>query len=193
MSSKHPAPPLPVDEAARLRALYRARALSGAARRPLDDLAALAAQVCGTPIAAVSLVTEDEQVFAGSVGLEVPGSPRAHAVCAYAVLQDDVLVIPDTAADPRTRHNPLLLDVGARTYAGAQIRTRDGLALGTVCVLDVRPRVLGVAQLGSLSALARQASLVLEWGRARPSLSDLMGERAAVGSGRVPYPRTGRG
>lgn len=132
-----------------------------------DDIVTLARHICGTPMAAVSLVSHDRQWFKARAGLEIQETPREIAFCAHAILGAEILEIPDAGADDRFASNPLVTDEpGIRFYAGAPLLTKEGLALGTVCVLDREPRRLSDDQKGALAALSRQAVAQLDARRA---------------------------
>lgn len=164
----HRPAPLPADEPERLRTLHLQRILDTAAEGAFDDLVRLAALVCETPIAAISLVDEHRQWFKAEVGLGIRSTPRDVAFCAHAVLGTDLLVVGDAAADPRFRHNPLVTDdPKIRFYAGAPIVLQNGIALGTVCVIDRKPRVLSGSQLEALQLLRQIAANLIELRRAR--------------------------
>ncbi len=171
------------DEAARLQALYRTRVLDTAAEEAFDDLALLAAHVCGVPSAAVAFLDEDREWVKAAVGIAVgmeidlTEHDRADGVCSYAVMEQGPLVVPDVLRDHRTRDNPLVRSAGLRFYAGAPVRVRSGHAIGAVCVLDVTPRQLTVAQVGALAAVARQVAVLLEWRQLRPTLSSVLEAR----------------
>jgi GAF domain-containing protein len=106
-----------------------------------DALTALASQLFNVPTALVSLVDENRQWFKARVGMEVCQTGRNEAFCAWALLEDDILEVTDPANDPRFAHNPLVLGPPYISfYAGAQLRTKDGLVLGTFCLIDSRPR-----------------------------------------------------
>ena len=150
-------------EQQRLASLKRFGVFETPAERSFDDLAALAAQLCSTPIAMVCFVGEERQAFKAHVGLDLDGTSRDVSFCAHAIQQHDLFVINDASADPRFASNPLV--VGApqiRFYAGAPLVTSDGQALGTVCVIDRVPRELDSSQREGLQALARQAVSQLE-------------------------------
>jgi diguanylate cyclase len=153
-----------IGEAARLAALHGLRVLDTLPEQAFDDIVQLASQICGTPVALVSLVDEQRQWFKARIGLAATRTHRDMAFCAHAIKTPDALmVVADTACDPRFRDNPLVTgDPKIRFYAGAPIVTPGGQALGTVCVLDTVPRELDAAQLGALQALARQASALFE-------------------------------
>ena len=165
--------PLPEKESARLDALRQYAILDTAPEQEFDDLTRLAALICGTPIALVSFVDAKRQWFKSRLGLEGSETPRDISFCAHAILGSDVLVVPDTLEDERFRSNPLVT-VGpkVRFYAGAPLITKDGHALGTICVLDCKPRDLSEAQREALTALARLTVAELEL---RRSVSDLSG------------------
>jgi PAS domain S-box-containing protein len=150
-------------EAARLAALEAYAIMDSAPEAAFDDIVAIAAQICQVPMALISLIDSERQWFKAAVGLEVQQTPREIAFCAQAIQQDHALVVEDAAADPRFAANPLVTgDPNLRFYAGAQLLTPDGLALGTLCVLDRRPRQLTDAQLSALQALSRQVITQME-------------------------------
>src|ERR1700732_4236978 len=123
--------PIPESELARLEALKRYAILDTFPEQEFDDLSRLAALICGTPIALVSLVDADRQWFKAKVGIDDAETPREVAFCGHAILQRDVMVVPDALADARFQGNPLGTDrpYGA-FYAGAPLITQEGHALG---------------------------------------------------------------
>ena len=150
-------------EALRLAALERLAVLDTLPERAYDDLVALAAQICGTPIALISLVDAKRQWFKAKIGLTADETHRDYAFCAHAIeVPDQVLEVEDASRDPRFADNPLVTGApNIRFYAGAPIVTPNGHPLGTVCVIDSKPRQLDAAQLRALEALARYASHLL--------------------------------
>lgn len=155
--------PLPHNELERLQRLLECDILDTAPEPAYDDFARLAAQICRTPIGLVTLMDKDRQWFKARIGISAPELPRDTAFCAHALLCPEVLVISDAMRDRRVRDNPFVIgDPGIRFYAGAPLLTRDGYALGTLCVLDTVPRRLSLAQRDALAALARQATMLLE-------------------------------
>ncbi len=152
-------------ERARLKVLQDLDLLDTAPEALFDDIAALAAQLCGTPVALVSLVDEHRQWFKARVGLAATETPREIAFCAHAIQQPgEVMVVPDASRDARFADNPLVTAAeGLRFYSGAPIVVGNGHAVGTVCVLDRRPRQASAAEQASLQALARQAARLMEW------------------------------
>jgi hypothetical protein len=152
-------PPIPKDEAARIAALTACKILDTPAEESFDDLARVAAQICGAQIALVSLVDSHRQWFKARVNFETAETPRKVSFCAHAVAANDELIVPDTHADERFKDNPLVVSRPRfRFYAGVPLRVDEGSPLGTLCVLDVEPRELSPAQLSALRSLARQIS-----------------------------------
>jgi two-component sensor histidine kinase len=163
---QYPAHPA-ANEGARLAALASYDILDTPREQDFDDVAELASEICGTPIAVVNLIGEGRQFFKAEVGLGVRETPLDSSFCAKAILEEEFLVIPDATKDPRFHGNPLVTgEPGLRFYAGALLKTEDGQAIGTVCVLDFTPRNLSGVQERSLRVLARQVMKQLELRRA---------------------------
>ena len=170
--------PLPENEIARLEALQRYAILDTFPEQEFDDLSRLAALICGTPIALVSLVDADRQWFKAKVGIDDAETPRDVAFCGHAILQKDVMVVSDALADARFRSNPLVTDrPNVRFYAGAPLITQDGHALGTLCVLDHVPRELTSEQKQALKALSRLVVAQIELRRSVSDQSQAIRER----------------
>jgi len=151
------------DEKARLAELRCYAVLDTAPESDFDDIVALASEVCGVPVALVSIVDADRQFFKAKVGLEVCGTARDISFCQFTIRGNDVLVVPDAQLDPRFAENPLVTgEMGIRFYAGMPLIARSGHALGTLCVIDRIPRVLDDQQLRMLRHLAHQAMTQLE-------------------------------
>jgi GAF domain-containing protein len=151
------------NEAARLKALHAYHILDTDPEQAFDDLTLLASQVCGTPIALITLVDEDRQWFKSKVGIDVDETARNISFCSHAIEQPGLFVVPDTLSDGRFRDNPMVVsEPHIRFYAGAPLLTRDGDPLGTICVVDSKPRVLTDDQRAALNALRRQAESQLE-------------------------------
>jgi len=170
---------VPDSETQRLAAVHRYSAAAGAASaQDLDDLARLASRFCGTPLALISSVERERQAFHARVGTSLTETPRDVAFCAHAILGSDVMEVPDAAADARFAENPLVTDdPHVRFYAGAPLVTPDGYAIGTLCVLDRRPRELTEEQRDVLRVLARQVMAQLELARRRRVDEETSGER----------------
>ena len=159
--------PLDWTEGDRLTALGRYRILDTPPEREFDDIARVAASVCDVPMASISLVDGHRQWFKAAFGLEVTETPREVAFCAHAIEGDGTLIVENAMLDERFADNPLVTrDPGLRFYAGAPLVTSDGFPLGTLCVLDTRPRKLTDHQREMLEILARQVLGQLELRRA---------------------------
>ena len=156
-------PPIPENEVARVQALHQYAVLNTAPEPAYDQLAELAASICGTPLAAVSLIDSDRQWIKANVGLNFSETARDVAFCAHTIAQRDLLVVPDATLDPRFADNPLVTsEPHIRFYAGAPLITSDGHALGTLCVLDYAPRQLDDQQREALRVLSHQVVARLE-------------------------------
>jgi len=148
-------PALPGNEIVRLRALRETGLLDVPEQEAFDDIAKLARDIAGTPMALVSLVDQDRQWFLSHQGLPVRETSRSIAFCAHTIQGSDVLEVCDAHADPRFADNPLVRgEPNIRYYAGVPLILASGEALGTLCVLDTVSRTLSAKQLGSLKTLA---------------------------------------
>ncbi|MBK1671455.1 hypothetical protein CKO28_25995, partial [Rhodovibrio sodomensis] len=153
----------PDDEQARLQALRAHIDPADFKDDGLQAVAEMAARVVGVPIALVSVLEEHAQLFAGCVGLDgIDGTGRDAAFCAYTILEDGVLEVPDARADPRFADNPLVVGPPyARFYAGVPLESEDGYRIGTLCLIDAVPRRLDAAQRAQLVDMARMAGRLL--------------------------------
>ena len=150
------APGRPDNEQQRLRSLYELELLDTDASAMFDGAVELAAQITGCPIALVSLVDTDRQWFAAARNLDASETGRDVSFCGHAILDDQVLVVPDARVDARFHDNPLVTsDPSIVFYAGAPLAMPDGTTLGTVCVIDREPRYLSERQIRALSQLGR--------------------------------------
>jgi PAS domain S-box-containing protein/putative nucleotidyltransferase with HDIG domain len=155
--------PLPEEETARLQTLRGYQILDTEQEAEFDDFTILAAQICGTPIALISLIDSDRQWFKSKVGFDANETPRDQAFCTHALHQTGVFMVPDAQADARFAGNPLVTgEPDIRFYAGAPLLAGDGQALGTLCVIDRVPRTLTAEQERALQALSRQVIARLE-------------------------------
>ncbi len=163
--------PLSPNEEARLQALFQCQILDTPTEGVFDEITHLAAYLCQTPIALVSLIDSERQWFKSKVGLTATETPRKVAFCAYAILQSEPLIVPDALADQRFDDNPLVAgEPYIRSYAGVPLTTSEGYRLGTLCVLDRVPRSLTHEQIQALKVLAHQVVRQIEL---RHALSDL--------------------
>tara|TARA_R100000406_G_scaffold40631_1_gene27108 strand:+ start:796 stop:1302 length:507 start_codon:yes stop_codon:yes gene_type:complete len=147
----------------RLQTLHGYRLLDTPPEPEFDDVVRRAAERFGTPIALMSLVDADRQWFKAKVGLDVDETPRSVAFCAYAIQGDDVMVVEDARDDERFSRNPLVLDdPSIRFYAGAPVTAEGGDKLGTICIIDRRPRHdFSEADREALTKLAAEVSRML--------------------------------
>jgi GAF domain-containing protein len=155
--------PKPSNESKRLKVLWQYEVLDTVPEEMFDDLTELAASICEAPIALVSLVDEDRQWFKSTQGVSLRETVRDISFCAHAICQTGLFIIPDARKDPRFKNNPLVTGgPKIRFYAGSPLVTADGYALGTICVIDQKPRELSTAQKRALQLLSRVVVSQLE-------------------------------
>jgi GAF domain-containing protein len=163
--------PTPENEAERLNTLRGYEILDTRPEDRFDELTRLAALICSTPIAVVSLVDENRQWFKSKLGVAMSQTPREHAFCAHAIMSQDLFVVTDASQDPRFATNPLVLgEPHIRLYVGAPLTAPNGHNLGALCVIDRKPRRLSRKQLESLRLLGRQVMAQVTLGK---NLQDL--------------------
>jgi len=159
-------PETPDNEAERLRALEDYRILDTLPEQAYDDIAKIAAQICGVPISLVSLIDENRQWIKAGIGIPsvIRELPRELSCCAHAINHDESLMeVEDASKDERFADNPLSVnEPHIQFYAGAPLISQDGFAVGTLCVIDHEPRKLSEEQKQSLLALSRQVMALLE-------------------------------
>ncbi|VVD71793.1 putative diguanylate cyclase AdrA [Pandoraea morbifera] len=171
------------DEAARLAALRRYEILDTPPEPAFDRIVRLASYVLGAPISLVSLIDESRQWFKARQGMEAEQTPRSMAFCAHAILDDEVLVVPDARADRRFADNPLVVgEPNIRFYAGAPLRTPEGHRLGTLCVIDRKPRTLDDEKRALLADLSALVVDELELRRVNHVLGDMAMRDALTGA-----------
>ena len=154
-------PPFPIadNEGLRLRALDRAGLVDTAPEDAFDRLTWLAARILNTPVSLFTVLTADRQWFKSRQGLDMTETPRSWAICNHTILQNGIFVAEDLAADERFAANPAVAEEPRfRFYAGYPVVDPDGFALGSLCVLDTRPRALDETQKQMLAKLAAVAS-----------------------------------
>ena len=172
------AAPSATTEAARIAALNRYAILDSEPEEAFDDLVLLAAHICRTPMAMLSLVDDHRQWFKSKVGVKMQETPKDISICAHAIEQHDLYIIPDTCKDPQFRENPLVVgEPRIRFYAGAPLVNEDGFALGTLCVVDREPRNLDDEQKEALNALSRLALRQMELRKNLQLLKDALNDR----------------
>jgi diguanylate cyclase (GGDEF)-like protein/PAS domain S-box-containing protein len=155
--------PLPINEAERIRVLHEYRILDTDVDPLFDNITTLAAHLCDVPIALVTLVDRERQWFKSAFGINLRETPRAHSFSAHAILGDEVFEVTNAEEDLRFRHNPMVTgSPGIRFYAGAPLVTPAGFALGTVCVIDRKPRRLTRSQRLALNQLGQLTMAMLD-------------------------------
>ena len=158
--------PLPSNERERISALTELRIHETDTDERLEEIVSLAAELCGVPMAAISLVDHDHQWFKATRGFELASLPRDAALCSHAILQEHVMVVPDARTDPRFFDSELVTGpTRVRCYAAAPLISAEGHAIGTLCVMDTERRELPRWQLTTLEVLARQAMAHLRLNR----------------------------
>lgn len=147
-------PPLPDNEQARLALLHELLLLDTPPEERMDKIVEFASAEFDVPVCLISLIDSDRQWFKARVGVDTTESPRDTSFCAHAILQDALLVVPDALLDPRFHDNPIVSGPPhVRFYAGAPLKCKDGLAIGTLCLIDTRPRTLDTVERAILESL----------------------------------------
>lgn len=161
-------PALPQNETERLASLQSYNILDTLPEQNYDDITLIASQICDTPIALVSLIDKERQWFKSHHGLDATETPREYAFCAHAINQPEkIFEIQDSDKDDRFKDNPLVQgDPLVKFYAGAPLVNSEGFPLGTLCVIDHKPKKLTPRQKDALNALSRQVMTQLEMHKA---------------------------
>lgn len=166
--------PLPADEANRLEALTAYNLLDTLPEEVYDNITRLASEICRTPISAISLIDENRQWFKSKQRIDVDETPREESFCAHAILNpNELFIVPDARLDERFFDNPSTLGHPPVVfYAGIPLINPDGLALGSLCVVDNRPRTLTDNQLLSLRALGSLVTTLFELRKTKAELKE---------------------
>lgn len=160
------------NELLRLQAVRKFKELDEHIIVDLNEIVGLAAQICNTPIALVTLLDEDKQWFKATFGTNLTCTDRKAAFCNHTIKQTDVLVVPDLLTDTRFTDKLKKNEQEVRFYAGAPLITKDGFALGTLCVVNYKPADLDKNQINSLKVLAKQVVNLLELNWSLRTLED---------------------
>jgi PAS domain S-box-containing protein len=154
---------LPENESQRLELLHQYQILDTPPEGIIDELAQLAADVCDTPIALISLVDAEREWFKSKVGINQLEIPRSVSFGSYTILESEILIISDTLQDERFAGNPLVIsEPYCRSYAGVPLIGSGGFAIGSLCVVDFVPRNFSVKEQAILQKLARQVISYLD-------------------------------
>ena len=173
--------PLPNNETARLEALRQYQILDTDREETFDDIVRLAAYICETPIAVISLVDKNRQWFKARLGLGPSETSRDSAFCAHAILEEIPMIVPDAMLDKRFADNPLVTsEPYIRLYAGAPLTTPEGFKLGTLCVIDRLPRTLSDQQIAALRMLSYQVMAQLDLRRDLAAVQHSLNEQKLV-------------
>lgn len=155
--------PVPENEKERLKAVKRYHILDSEAEQNFDDIAELASQICHTSIAVITLIDDKRQWFKAKTGLNIQETVKKLSFCAYTILQDDLMMISNLLQDKRFAEHPMVKgEPHLRFYAGVPLTTGDGYNIGTLAVLDKKPKTLNKTQINVLEILARQVESLLE-------------------------------
>ncbi|MDY8135590.1 GAF domain-containing sensor histidine kinase [Aquimarina sp. 2201CG5-10] len=171
-------PAIPINEEFRLEALKSLDILDTSSEKEFDEITALAAHLCNTEVALISLVDSNRQWFKSKYGMVTDETPKAYSFCAHAILEpENPLIIPDARKDKRFYKNPLTeSDQPVIFYTGIPLVDKDGFALGTLCVIDSKPKELSEKQLDSLKALASQVIILFELNKKNKDLEKMQGK-----------------
>src|SRR5689334_14927748 len=176
--------PFPVrTERERLAVLDAYGILDTPPERAFDDIVRLVGQLLEAPIVAVNLLAEGRQWFKSEIGLGTREMPLDDSICKFALLQQGRMVVPDTRLDARFNRNPLVTGApGLRFYAGELLTTPEGVALGTLCVLDLEPRPQGLTaqQEAVLETMAHQVMRLIELHKALSGQQRLLEQQQAI-------------
>lgn len=169
-------PEKPFNEAERLKALRSYGILDTLSEKEYDQLTIIASQICGCKMSLISLVDENRQWFKSRVGLDVNETDRQLAFCSHAILDPlHTLVVPDARLDPRFHDNPLVTgEPHLAFYAGVPLLNQDGMAMGTLCVLDDEPKKLSESQLTALAALGNQVMALFELRKSKLEMENML-------------------
>lgn len=171
--------PLPLNEDKRLEELRELSLLDTIEEREYDAITKLAATICSTPISLISLIDRKRQWFKSHYGLKTRETPRDLAFCAHAILQNDLFIVEDATQDQRFFDNPLVVE-GPKVifYAGVPLTSNSGHNLGTLCIIDHKPRTLNTQQSENLRLLANQVVELFELRRANMRLKHIASSRS---------------
>jgi signal transduction histidine kinase len=151
------------NELGRLSELFQYSILDSLPEQDFDEIVQMASAICGCPISLITYIDQNRQWFKARLGMEITETKRDFSICGHTILGDDILIVPDTLKDERFFDNPFINgDQGIRFYAGMPLVTSSGLNMGSLCVLDRKPRKLDESQIKALQMLSRQVIKLME-------------------------------
>ena len=177
--------PKPQNENSRLERLRSLRILGTSCEQGFDDIARLAALICDTPVAVIAFIDEQKVWFKAKIGLELDEIPRNGSFFGSAILQPDVLIVPNPPSDERFTSSFLVKQLGIQFYAGMPLITDEAQALGALAVMDRVPHLMTEEQNEALRILARRTMRELELGHARETQSPHLRHHVAPARGSV--------
>jgi GAF domain-containing protein len=170
---------LPEDETQRLMVVRSYQLSDSSPQEALDNIVRLARTICDCPIATISVIEESRQLYIAQVGMAMKETPRDIAFCAHTILEKNTVIVPDATKDPRFADNPVVTgDPYVRFYAGVPLVNAHGFALGTICVVDTKPRHLSNEQIWALESLRGHVVAHLELRRTMLRLEQALEEVA---------------
>lgn len=155
--------PFPVNEQYRQLELESYNCMSPEPDQTLDEITKLVCSMFNAPMSVISLLDNQRQWFKSKQGIEADETPRELSICSHAILGRKVFEVYDTLSDERFSDNPILLEGKIRFYAGAPLITSSGYAIGTLCILDTKPRQITFNEKVALKVLAEYVMNVLEF------------------------------
>lgn len=154
---------MPHNEQERLAAVHRFLSLDFDQAQEFQDIVNFATELCGTPVALITLLDKDINWVKVRTGIDAPAMPRETSFCQYTIQQDGLTIIPDTLEDRRFDNNPLVHEPpNVRFYAGAPLTLKSGLRLGSLCLFDGKPNNISPLQQKALTVMARQVTFLME-------------------------------
>jgi GAF domain-containing protein len=170
---------IPEDETQRLMVVRSYQLPDSSPQDALDDIVRLARTICECPIATISIIEEPRQLYIAQVGMAMKETPRDIAFCAHTILEKNTVLVPDATKDPRFADNPVVTgEPYVRFYAGVPLMNAHGFALGTICVVDTKPRHLSNEQVWALESLRKHVVAHLELRRMAMRLEQALEEVA---------------